>query len=87
MTFGRALLELGRRAEADEALRDAAELYREGGNTQGLAHALETRGTLLRELGRRDEADAALRQSIELYRKVGDAEGEQRALAQLAGTP
>jgi non-specific serine/threonine protein kinase len=68
---------------AREALLGAAALFRERGDTRGLARALNRLGPVLHHAGSDELALEHLEECLALFRSLGDRAGEARALGGL----
>ncbi len=73
----------GDRSAARAHYESALDLYRQGGDAMGEAHALHSLGDLERLFGDRSAARSRYESAMALYRKGGDAMGEAHALHSL----
>ena len=73
----------GDHAQANEALNEAATLYRVAGNRYGASFALNRLGTLALHAGDHERADAYFAEAETLIRAVGDQDGTAAVLGQI----
>jgi non-specific serine/threonine protein kinase len=77
---GRFAWSLGSHATGSEYVRRSIELWRDLGDTRGLANALNEHGLQSGDSGNATEARAAHEESLELYRSIGDVPGTTQTL-------
>lgn len=81
--LGIALMHLGRRREAVDALKTAVGIYRDLGNKRGERTALDNLASVLTEDGQHQEAITTAQAAMQLSRNAGDQHGESIALSVL----
>jgi predicted ATPase/DNA-binding XRE family transcriptional regulator len=69
---------------ADSALSEALQIYRDMGNKQGLASALNLLGFLAMVVGQFDRSEAFLREAVDLFDEMGDQWGTTRTEQMIA---